>query len=114
MSFRETCKTRKHGVPLCSGLKCPFESWALIREAPCCPFRARFAGPAVVLGGERTWVSGGCGPTEQHGHLLIRNTLLLSHAHGLTKVGSQDVFTLGEKSTDADSLNVINDTDMKP
>lgn len=78
---------------------CPFETWALHQDGPCCPFGAWGAAPAAEPGLEHTCVSGGYRPAEQRGHLLIRHALLLSHTYGLTKVDSQDVFALGEKST---------------
>lgn len=91
--------------PLCSDLKSPLKTSSLIQEGP----QGCTGPPAVldVLGGSR-----GCCPAEQHGHLLIRHSLLLSHTHGLTQVDGQDVFALREKSEDT---NVIfKDKHMKP
>lgn len=53
------------------------------------------------LGGSRPGlsarVSRGLGSTEQHRHLPIGHSLLLSDAHGLTQVDRQDVLALREK-----------------
>lgn len=56
----------------------------------------------------RMYLSGGgshglC-PTEQRGHLLIRHGLLVSRAHGLTQVDSQDVLALRDKSKNTDEI----------
>lgn len=63
-----------------------------------CPFfgsslaGSRRAGPGLSARGSR-----GLGPTEQHRHLPIGHSLLLSDAHGLTQVDRQDVLALREK-----------------
>lgn len=48
--------------------------------------------------------SHGLCPAEQHGQLPIRHALLLSHAHGLTQVDSQDVLALRDKSKNTNEI----------
>lgn len=57
-----------------------------------CPFFGSSLGGSrrARLGLSARW-SRGLGPTEQHRHLRIGHSLLLSDAHGLTQVDGQDV-----------------------
>lgn len=84
--------------------KCPFTNISSNQGGSRQPYRSKCCTGYTCLGdGEG---SHGLCPAEQHGHLPIRDALLLGHAHGLTQVDSQDVLALRDESkTNTDQKN---------
>lgn len=85
-----------------SDMKCPFTNISSNQGGSRQPYGSTCCTACTCLGdGEG---SHGLYPAEQHGHLPIRRALLLSHAHGLTQVDSQDVLALRDESKNTDEI----------